>query len=664
MASIFSLFGEILIDNTNADKSIDTTTKKAEKSGGSIGAAFGKIAKGAAVVGTAVVAGATAVGTAAFKMVTDTSTAADHIDKMAQKIGISREAYQEWDYVLSQNGMSVDALQNGMKTLRSQMNAVMNGNEATAATFESLGVSVTNADGSLRSQEEVLNDTIAALQGVEDNEKKATLATQLFGKAGIEMVPLLNETAESTQELKDRAHELGMIMSDEAIDAGNALDDSLDTLKYSIGGLTNQLGSAVVPLVTSLINLVIGHLPEIQALFARLTPILMSLFDGILPVLFDLVETLLPVLFDLLETLLPVFESIITAILPVLVDLIQMLLPFFVQIIQDILPIFIELIEAIMPLFAEILQAVLPILIELFQRLLPPLIEIIEAILPVVIDLIRLILPLVTQIIQSVLPVLLQLLDTFAPIFRPILSLIQSVLSPLMDLLNVILPPIISVLTFIFENVLPPLQNAFTIVSEVISTVFSGALESLGPIIEAVTGIFEGIITFVKNVFTGNWEEAWNGVKQIFANIWEAMKTVFKAPVNWIIDGINGFIRGLNKIQIPEWVPVLGGKGLNIKEIPRLRVGIDYVPYDDYPALLHKGEKVLTQGEAKEYDGKSKAATTEEEKKTVTVNIHLGEKAVYIERLDGEDQNDLEAFVDRLLEIIADRIKREGAVFA
>lgn len=667
LANIFSLFGEVLIDNTNANKSIDTTTEKAEKSGSKIGSAFGKIAKGAAVVGTAVVTGAAAVGTAAFKMASDTADAADHIDKMAQKIGISREAYQEWDYVLGQNGMSVDALQNGMKTLRSQMNAVMNGNEATAATFESLGVSVTNADGSMRSQEEVLNDTIAALQGVTDDAEKATLAQQLFGKAGIDMIPLLNQTAESTQGLKDQAHELGMIMGDEAIDAGVAFGDSLDTVKNSFTGLTNQLGAAVLPLITSFLNLIIEHIPDIQALFARLTPIMESLFDSVLPPLFDLIESLLPVLFDLLETLLPVFESIITAILPVIVDLLQLLLPFLVEIIQQILPIVIELIQALMPLFAQILETILPVIIDLLRILLPPLIEIIQAILPVVINLLNTVIPLVLQIIQSLLPVLLQLLETFTPIFKPILSLITSVLSPLMELINMILPPIISLLTSIFEKVLPPLQQAFSFVAEIITTVFGSALESLGPIIESVTGIFSGIIDFIKNVFTGNWQGAWDAVKNIFGNIWEAIKEVFKAPINWIIDGINVFIRGLNKIKIPDWVPVVGGKGLNIKEIPRLRVGIDYVPYDEYPAMLHKGERVLTAGEAEEYsqsEVKAAARAQDEEKKRPVVYIQLGEKAIYIEHLDGADPEDLDSFVDVLLELIADKIKREEVVFA
>ena len=75
-----------------------------------------------------------------------------------------------------------------------------------------------------------------------------------------------------------------------------------------------------------------------------------------------------------------------------------------------------------------------------------------------------------------------------------------------------------------------------------------------------------------------------------------------------IINGINTFIRGLNKIQIPDWVPGVGGKGFHINELPRLKVGLDYVPEDDFPAVLHKGEAVLTREENETYrQAKSRA---------------------------------------------------------
>lgn len=94
---------------------------------------------------------------------------------------------------------------------------------------------------------------------------------------------------------------------------------------------------------------------------------------------------------------------------------------------------------------------------------------------------------------------------------------------------------------------------------------------------------------------------AWENVKNIFSNIANGLGNIFKAPINFIIGAINGFIRGLNKIKIPDWVPGVGGKGFHINEIPKLKVGIDYVPEDNYPAILHKGERVLTKEENAEY---------------------------------------------------------------
>lgn len=728
MASIFSLFGEVLIDNTNANKSIDQTTEKAENSGSKVGSAFSSIAKGAAAVGTAVVAGAAAVGGAAYKMAKDTAAAADNVDKMSQKIGISREAYQEWDYVMSQNGMSVDKLQTGIKTLTSQMDSAKKGTSSAVEAFDRLGISVTNSDGSLRSQEEVFEETIKALQNMDNETERARLATQLFGKAGVEMAPLLNQTAESTEALKDKAHELGMVMSDETINAGVEFTDTLDTLKRSFGGIANSLGGTVLPIVQSVLNLIIDKLPAIQELFGRLSPIIQELFDGVLPPLFELVETLLPILMGLFESLLPVIENIITAILPVIISLIQQLLPFIVQIVQQVLPVLIQLIEGLMPLITEILNTILPVIIQLLQAILPPLIEIIQAVLPVIIELVQLllppilqivqavlpvlvdllntvmpllvqiieailpvitelietllppileivdmilpllielinsILPLITSIIEAILPVLISLLDAIMPLMKPILDLLVTLLSPLMDLLNLILPPIINLLTSLINKVLPPLQSAFSGVANVISTVFKGAFEGIGKVVTNIKNVFSGIVDFVKNVFTGNWRGAWDAVVKIFSNIFEGIKNAFKVPINWIIDGINVFIRGLNKLKIPDWVPGIGGYGLNIKELSRLRIGLEYVPYDEYPALLHKGERVLTEGENKEYNKAISTEKTDGEGK-IAVYITLGERAIYIERLDGESEEDMDGFIDRLLELIAEKIKRKGLVF-
>lgn len=729
MAGIFSLFGEILIDNTNADKSIDKTTEKAHSSGSKVGNAFSKIAKGAVAMGTAVVAGATAVGTAAYKLASDTAGAADNVDKMSKKIGISREAYQEWDYVMSQNGMSIDKMQTGIKTLTTKMDAAKNGTASATEAFGKLGVSVTNADGSLRSQEAVFEDTIKALQSVDNETERARLATELFGKAGVEMAPLLNQSAESTEALKDKAHELGMVMSDETIDAGVKFTDTIDTMKRSFEGIKNSLGGMVLPIVQQVLDLIMSKMPEIQALFQRIAPIVTSAFESILPPLFDLVEALFPVLLDLIEALLPPFESIITAILPIIISLIQQLTPFLVEIIQGVLPIIVQVIEGLMPLITEILNTVLPIIIQLIQALLPPCLQIVQAILPVVLqllqlllppilqvvnavlpvlislinsvmplfvqlinailpviiglintllppmlDIIDMILPILTQLIealmpifmsllQAVLPVIINLLNLFMPILQPILELLFTLLSPLLDLLNLILPPLIKVFTSLINTALTPLKTALGVVADVLNSVFKNAFTSIGKVVGNIKGVFNGIVDFVNNVFKRNWQGAWKSVVSIFTNIFGGIKNAFKIPINYIIDGINVFIRGLNQLKIPDWVPGVGGKSINIGQLARLRIGMEYVPYDEYPALLHKGERVLTAAENKEYSAVGKQYKHNDGEQQIVVKIELAEKSVYIERLDGRNQNDINGFVDLLLELIYEKIQRKGVVF-
>lgn len=91
------------------------------------------------------------------------------------------------------------------------------------------------------------------------------------------------------------------------------------------------------------------------------------------------------------------------------------------------------------------------------------------------------------------------------------------------------------------------------------------------------------------------------GLRQIFSNVFNGLVSIVKYPINVLIGGLNNFISGLNRIKIPNWVPGVGGKGINLPLISKLRVGMDYVPYDEMPSLLHKGEMVLTKDEAQEY---------------------------------------------------------------
>lgn len=105
------------------------------------------------------------------------------------------------------------------------------------------------------------------------------------------------------------------------------------------------------------------------------------------------------------------------------------------------------------------------------------------------------------------------------------------------------------------------------------SGIFEAFLQNVSNVFGGVQRIFGGIVDFVAGVFTGDWSRAWQGVVDIFGGIFDTLVALAKAPLNMVIGLVNGAIKGLNNIKVPDWVPGLGGKGINIPTIPLLATG-------------------------------------------------------------------------------------------
>lgn len=553
MASIFSLYGSIFIDNEKANTAIDQTTNKGKDSEKSFASSVGSMAKSAVKMGAAIVTGTTAAVGGLMALANKTADTADTFDKSSLRTGLQVEELQRLNYAAGQSGVELSTLEKSAKKLNDRLGEVSEGNSKSAEMFEQLGVSVKNADGTMRSTTDIYNDTIARLADMGDTAEATAIGTDLFGKAFTDMKPLLAEGSEGINELKNRADELGIVMSEDAVNAGVVFGNTLSDIKQALGGLFNSIMSSLIPVIQQVLDLIIQNMPTIQNLISTLAPILGNLLSSLLPPLMDLAQAIFPILIELINQLLPFITQIIEAILPVIIDLLNMLLPPIMQIVELILPLLLSLIQPLLPLLQPIFQ-----------------------------------------------------------LLQPFIDVLMALLVPLIDLINMILPPIINLLTMIINAILPPLQAALNVTASILTNVFGGAFRALQPIINNLKNILSGIISFITGVFTGNWRKAWDGVKQIFSNIISGLTNIFKAPINFIIDGINVFIKGLNKLKIPDWVPGIGGKGINIPLMNKLRVGMEYVPYDEMPALLHKGERVLTADENKDYTNQQSAVTNNE----------------------------------------------------
>ncbi|MDB1924057.1 hypothetical protein PMY56_13650 [Clostridium tertium] len=142
---------------------------------------------------------------------------------------------------------------------------------------------------------------------------------------------------------------------------------------------------------------------------------------------------------------------------------------------------------------------------------------------------------------------------------------IKAYFSTWFNILKGIFEVFVSVVKWIWENFGDIIVQKFKIAWDTVVSVFGG-------VVKVVTGIFD----FFTGLLTGNWEKCWEGIKNVVVGVWEGIKAVVKGGINFLIGALNGFIRGINKVKVPSWIPGIGGMGINIPEIPYLAKGTDY----------------------------------------------------------------------------------------
>ena len=189
-----------------------------------------------------------------------------------------------------------------------------------------------------------------------------------------------------------------------------------------------------------------------------------------------------------------------------------------------------------------------------------------------------------------------------------ILQTVWNILSGFIEFVNAYVRPIVEqIFSFIVGTVLPQIAQAFaewapTIASilqglaEVVSTIATAIMaviqflmptiqSIIGVALETIKGVVSGALTAIKGlvdvfagIFTGDWTRVWEGVKSIFSGVWNSLKSIASGVLNGIISLVNGVISGLNKLKIPDWVPGIGGKNINIPLIPQFATGTDSTP--------------------------------------------------------------------------------------
>lgn len=196
------------------------------------------------------------------------------------------------------------------------------------------------------------------------------------------------------------------------------------------------------------------------------------------------------------------------------------------------------------------------------------------------------------------------LADFLGTVFAGAFELISTILN------NVVIPvvgAVIKIFQFLWNNVFAPITS---FVGNVLFPVFSSVFRSIGDVVENVRKIFKGLIDFIVGVFSGDWGRAWEGVKSVFEGIWDGLKDAVRKPINGVIRFMNGLIRGVARmvnligemlnsinIDIPDWVPGIGGKKLKFN-IPTWTPGS--ISYLAEGGVLKRGQVGFLEGSGAE----------------------------------------------------------------
>ena len=210
---------------------------------GSLDAQSLALAGGFAAVAAAIVK----VEKAMISMTKESASFADNIITLSMQTGQSTEQLQEFSYATELIDVSVDTLQGSLTKLTNNMQDTMNGTGNAKASFEALGVSVTNADGSMRSANDVFYETIDALGQVKNETERDAMSMDIFGRSAQDLNPLIIQGSKTLKAYADEAHNMGYVLDDEALSALGAVDDAYQRLQKTQEGVKNQLAVEFAP---------------------------------------------------------------------------------------------------------------------------------------------------------------------------------------------------------------------------------------------------------------------------------------------------------------------------------------------------------------------------------------------------------------------------------
>lgn len=511
---LFTLSAKLQLDKSDYDKGLADSESLASKFGQGLTQTFGAVGKAAAVGVAAVGAATTAAGAALVKNAGEVAAYGDNIDKMSQKMGISAEAYQEWDAILQHSGTSIDSMSRGMQTL--QKNAVN-----SAEKFEKLGL--TQEQIASMSTEDLFAATIQGLQNMGEGAERTALASELLGGSAKELGALLNTSAEDTEAMRQRVHELGGVMSDEAVKSAAAYQDSLQDMQTSMAGLKR--------------NLVSEFLPSITTAMDGLTAIFSGDYDEGLSKISEGIEGLVDGIANKLPQIVEIGGQIIETLAVAIIDNLPTLFEAGMKLVLDLGFAIIDNLPRLIEVALTLVQTLAQGLIEALPELIPAIVDMITEIVTILTEPDTLV-QLVMAAVQIILAVAQGLVEAIPQLIEAVPVIIGNLVIAFIQLAPQLLEAGIQLIMTLIEGIKSVYSTIFTIAGELIGKVLEGIKAKFdelkrkgGEVVDKVkAGLMEKIDAakqwgkdLIQNFIDGLLEK-WNALKETVGNIASSIK--------------------------------------------------------------------------------------------------------------------------------------------
>jgi len=442
---------------------------------------------------------------------------ADTIGDTAQKIGLTAEAFQEWNHVATIMGTSTESLNKAFIKVNGILGDIATGNaDKVADSLDLIGLSVDDLKG--KNADEAFEIISEALSKVEDEALRVGVANEFFGeKIGTELIPILSSEISTIRDLRQEARDLGIVTNEQAAQAGE-FTDALDRTKQALSSLGVDIATTMMPILQSLIIKVRDEMIPVVKDWVFRWNNLDSDTKKMVATLIGLVAAIGPVL------------AIVGKVGPLL-NIVAMTLKgvgsagLFAGAGINFATLGIGALIAIlaMALFqSEEFRALLGRLMETFMQLLPPILLIVDS-----------------------------LMTALQPILDVIINLVVMLIDLLVPILDIILMPLIMQIGM-FAGILEALAPLITVVGEVLNAILVPAIKILMFVLEPVLNIVQKIVEFIQKIFEWIGElpkkigDFGGKVKDTFSSVTDGISDI----ANKVTDGISDFAsNAANKVS-------------------------------------------------------------------------------------------------------------------